>query len=117
MGELMDETIKHAHERLSAAFRGIGYLLDDTPGVIDGVTVHDRLGRYLFAWHKNPHHLLFYLRGPALQVKSTLRQKAIASQPQGRVNKNPGGETTITLLSDSETEVLLGWLLPALPLP
>ena len=113
----MDETISLAHERLSAAFREIGYALDATPGVIEGVTVHDRLGRYLLAWHKNPHHLLFYLRKPALQAKSTLRQKAIARHPQGQVNRNPGGETTITIYNDGEAEVLLRWLLPALPLP
>lgn len=69
----MDDTIRLAHERLSAAFRQIGYALDETSGVIEGVTVRDPLGRYLFAWHKNPHHLLFYLRKPALQEQSTLR--------------------------------------------
>jgi hypothetical protein len=113
---VMDETIKLAHERLSVAFREIGYVLGETPGVIDGITVHDRSGRYLFAWHKNPHHLLFYLRTPALRARSTLRQKAIARHPEGQVNRNPGGETTITLSSASEAETLLGWLLPALPL-
>lgn len=113
----MDEKISLAHERLSAAFRGIGYLLGGTPGVIDGVTLHDRAGRYLFAWHKHPHHLLFYLRKPALQTRSTLRQKAIARHSQDQVNRNPGGETTITLYSDGEAETLLGWLLPQLPLP
>jgi hypothetical protein len=113
----MDDTIRLAHERLSAAFREMGFALGNTPGVIEGVTVHDRLGRYLFAWHKHPHHLLFYLRKPALDAKSTLRQKAIGRHPQGQVNRNPGGETTITLKSDNDAETLLGWLLPALPLP
>ena len=112
---LMDETITLAHETLSAAFRKVGYTLGETTGVIDGVTVHDRRGRYLFAWQKNPHHLLFYLRRPALEAKSTLRQKAIGRHPEGQVNKNPAGETTITLNSDGEAEILLGWLLPILP--
>lgn len=112
----MDETIRLAHERLSAAFRGIGYALDETTGVIEGVTVRDRLGRYVFAWHKNPHHLLFYLRKPALHAKSTLRQKAITRHP-GQVERNPGGETTITLDSEDEAEALLQWLMPELPLP
>lgn len=113
----MDDTIKRAHERLSAALRERGYILGETPGVIQGVTVHDRLGRYLFAWHEHPHHLLFYLRKPALQAKSTLRQRAMARHPQPDVNRNPGGETTITLNSDSDAETLLGWLIPELPLP
>lgn len=113
----MNETITLAHERLSAAFRKIGYALGETTGVIDGVTVHDHTGRYVFAWQKNPHHLLFYLRLPALQAKSTLRQKALGRHPEGQVNKNPAGETTITLYSDGEAELLLAWLLPMLPLP
>lgn len=113
----VDETIRLAHERLSAAFREIGYALDDTSGVIEGIKVYDRLGRYLFAWHKHPHHLLFYLRNPALQAKSTLRQKAIARHPQDQVDRNRGRETTITIRSDGEAETLLEWLLPELPLP
>jgi hypothetical protein len=114
---MMEESVGLAHERLSRAFREIGYALEATSGVIEGVTVRDRLGRYLFAWHKNPHHLLFYLRKPALDAKSTLRQKAIARHWPGRVKRNPGGETTITIAGHDEAEVLLGWLLPALPLP
>ncbi|HEY5721604.1 MAG TPA: hypothetical protein VIT45_04710 [Allosphingosinicella sp.] len=113
----MDESIKRAHERLSASFREIGYTLEATSGFIEGVKVYDLDGRYLFAWHKNPHHLLFYLRKPALDAKSTLRQKAIRRHPQGQVDQNPGGETTITLTGDSDTAELLGWLIPALPLP
>jgi hypothetical protein len=113
----MEETIRGAHERLSQAFRDFGYTLGEVPGVIDGVTVDDLHGRYLFAWHKNPQHLLFYVRIPALRAKSTLRQKALSRHPEGQVNMNSRGETTITLYSDSEAETLLGWLLPALPLP
>jgi hypothetical protein len=113
----VDGKIRLADERLSTAFRETGHALGETTGVIDGVTVHDRQGRYLFAWHRNPHHLLFYLRIPALRATSTLRQKAIARHPQDRVNRNPGGETTIVLRSAEEAETLLGWLLPALPLP
>jgi hypothetical protein len=113
----MQETIRLAHERLSTAFREIGYGLEEVGGVIDGVAVRDRFQRYLFAWHKNEHHLLFYLRKPALDAKSTLRQKAMSRHPQGQVNRNPAGETTITLNSDSEAETLVGWLLPTLPLP
>jgi len=113
----VDETIRLAHERLSAAFAKIGYALGETAGVIDGVTVHDPLGRYLFAWHKNPHHLLFYLRRPALEAKSTLRQKALFRHPAGQISRNRIGETTITVRSDGEAAILLDWLLPALPLP
>jgi hypothetical protein len=113
----MDETIRVAHERLSAALRERGCTLGPTPGVIEGVTVHDRAGRYLFAWHTHPKHLLFYLRKPALEAKSTLRQKAVGRHPKDQVNRNPGGETTITLNSDADAALLLSWLLPELPLP
>lgn len=113
----MDDAVLLAHERLTAAFSEIGYQLGEVSGVIAGVTVHDRSGRYVFAWHTQPHHLLFYLRLPALQAKSTLRQKALGHHPADLVNRNPGGETTITLNSDADAELLLNWLLPALPLP
>lgn len=112
----MEQTIATADERLSSAFRMLAYSLDETSGVIDGMTVRDPRGRYLFAWHRNPRHLLFYLRLPALQAKSTLRQKALHRHP-GQVNRNAGGETTITLNSEGDAEALLEWLLPTLPLP
>jgi hypothetical protein len=114
---LVNETIALAHERLSAAFRRSGHTLGQTSGVIEGVTVHDPRGRYLFAWHKNPRHLLFYVRMPALEAQSTLRQKALSRHPRDQVSRNPSGETTITIYNDDEAEMLLGWLMPALPLP
>jgi hypothetical protein len=43
-------------------------------------------------WHKNPRHLLFYLRLPALQARS------------------------ITVNNDGDAQTLLKWLLPILPL-
>jgi hypothetical protein len=116
-GVQVDEPIRCAHERLSSAFRSAGLSLAPVSGVIDGMTVHDQLGRYIFAWHKNPHHLLFYLRKPALDAKTTLRQKAIARHSDRCVRRNPEGETTITLNSETDAETLLDWLLPALPLP
>jgi hypothetical protein len=113
----MNETIEAANARLSLAFNRLGYSLGETAGVIDEVTVHDRLGRYLFAWHKHENHLLFYLRKPALEAQSTLRQRAIARHAPELVNRNHAKETTIRLTSDSDAETLLGWLLPTLPLP
>src|SRR5689334_1123698 len=112
IGGNMDETIRQAHERLSAAFREIGYPLAPTTGVIEGIKVHDRQGRYLFSWHTHPHHLLFYIRQPALGAQSTLRQKAMSRHPAEQVTRNPGNETTITLKSDEEAQTLLGWLKP-----
>jgi hypothetical protein len=113
----MDEKISKAHEKLSSAFREIGFRLQNTSGVIDGVKVYDRANRYLFSWHKNPHHLLFYLRIPALNAKSTLSQKAATRHSAEQMNINPTRETTIKLNGLHDAETLLGWLLPELPLP
>lgn len=73
----MDEDIAQADATLSALFRDVGYRLTPVPGVIDGTKVEDREGRYLFAWHRNPHHLPFYIRQPAHEMRSTLRQSAM----------------------------------------
>lgn len=113
----MEEEIGNAHNRLVAAFRNMGCALAATTGVIDGMTVRDHSGRYLFAWHTHPHHLLFYLRKPALKSKSTLRQRALALHGPDSVSQNRGEETKITLRSVKDTELLLSWLLPELPLP
>jgi hypothetical protein len=98
-------------------FTSLGYTLSPTSGVIDGIRVHDAAKRYLFAWHRNHHHLLFYLRMPALQARRGLHELAVANQPDGRATQNNGGETTIRLCSDAEVQTLLDWLLPLLPLP
>lgn len=97
----MDEEITKADSRLQTAFLQIGYFLSPVGGVIDGTKVEDRGRRYLFAWHRNPHHLLFYIRMPALQARSTLWQTAM-SQHGVAVKQNPGRETLITLYSDED---------------
>ncbi len=84
---------------------------------MDEVTVHDPQNRHLFSWHKNSHHLLFYVRHPALRAQAALRQNALAQHPLEKVNTHPSGETTITLDSESDAQTLINWLLPALPLP
>lgn len=112
----MSPTIAAADELLASSFRTLGYTLGETTGVINGATVIDRAGRYLFAWHRQPRHLLFYLRPPALSAKSTLRQKAIHRHGDD-VQRNSAGETTITLRSEADARTLLDWLLPTLPLP
>ena len=113
----MDETIKQADQRLAEAFRSLGYILSEAGGVIDGTAVYDKQGRYVFAWHRNPRHLLFYLRRPALDIKSTLRQKAISRHGAGNTKENSGRETTIILNSEADAQTLLAWLMPTLPLP
>ena len=112
----MDDDMAMADARLLALFRDVGYRLSSVPGVIDGTKVEDRENRYLFAWHRNPHHLLFYIRHPALELRSTLRQSAISKHGADDVRRNPAGETLITLRSDDDARKLGEWLKPKLPL-
>lgn len=113
----MDETIRIGDARLLVAFADLGYRLPDVPGVIDGTAVYDLEDRYVFAWHRRPHHLLFYLRNPALNARPGLPELAAAGHVAERLNQNNGGETTIRLESEGEAKALLSWLLPLLPLP
>lgn len=112
----LDETIKIANKRLIKAFADLAYRIPDVPGVIDGTAVYDLENQYVFAWHRRHHHLLFYLRKPALNARRNLPALAAASHPAERLNKNNSGETTVRLESDEEAKTLLSWLLPLLPL-
>ena len=112
----MNEDIKRGDEALAALFRKVGYRLAEVPGVIDGTEVWDMDHRYLFAWHRNPNHLLFYIRHPALEIRSTLRQSAIFNHGAEAVRRNPGGETLVTLRSEEDALKLTKWLGPKLPL-
>lgn len=111
----VDETIMIGNARLIVAFADLGYRIPDVPGVIDGTAVYDLEDRYVFAWHRRPHHLLFYLRNPALNARPGLPELAAAKHATERLNQNNGGETTIRLESDEEVRGLLSWLLPLLP--
>lgn len=112
----LNETINIGNARLIVTFVDLGYKIPDVPGVIDGTAVYDLDNRYVFAWHRRAHHLLFYLRKPALNTRSDLADLAAANHSAERLNKNNGGETTIRLESDGEVKTLLSWLLPLLPL-
>jgi hypothetical protein len=113
----LDDTIRRGHDRLSGAFSDIGYTLAPTSGVIAGVKVYDLDRRYLFTWHPRPHHILFYIRKPALKVQSALRQGAADTFPPEMIRENPGGETLITLRREGDANDLVAWLFPQLPLP
>ena len=112
----LDESIYIGNARLIVTFADLGYKIPDVPGIIDGTAVYDLDSRYVFAWHRRAHHLLFYLRKPALNVRSDLVSIAATNHSAERLNKNKGGETTIRLESDEEVKALLSWLLPLLPL-
>lgn len=112
----MNDSIRKAHERLTEAMNGLGFRLQPLNGFIEGLKVYDQVGDYVFAWQQKQHHLLFYLRKPALRRRSTLRQKAYAAHPHEQLNENNGGEVTIKLRSDADARALIDWLVPELPL-
>jgi hypothetical protein len=105
-----------AYDHLRNSFAERNYDLRALNGVIEGVAVWDQHNRYLFAWQVKPHHLLFYVRSPALSVEGQLHAMAETHHP-GRVTTNPSGETKINLQAGAEAETLMRWLLPKLPLP
>ncbi len=106
-----------AHDHLRTSFSEAGYELRSLTGLIEGVAVWDQNNRYLFAWQVNPHHLLFYLRRPALGVDGELHTMAVTHHPRERVTVNTSEETKISLQSLGDAKTLTGWLFPKLPLP
>lgn len=109
----MCETIALADSALSEAFLQMNYRLGTNESVIDHTEVRDQQGRYLFAWHRQENHLLFYIREEALKIRSTLHQSAMAKHGDC-VRRNKGGETLITLRSDRDAATLVEWLFPKL---
>nr|MEA2798241.1 hypothetical protein [Phenylobacterium sp.] len=109
--------VVQAYDHLRASFASLGYEMRPLTGVIAGVAVWEQNGRYLFAWHAKPRHLLFYLRGHALAADSELHNKAIGHHSAGRVAVNNSGESKIRLELLADAEMLTRWLLPQLPLP
>jgi hypothetical protein len=106
-----------AYDHLRQAFEAAGYELRSLGGVIKGVAIWDQFERYLFAWQVQPHHLLFYIRKPALKVAAELHSSAVSHHPAEQVNVNNGDETTVKLRSLTEARTLTEWLMPQLPLP
>lgn len=84
--------------------------LDGQPhkSAITAVKLIDRQGRYLFSWIINAHHLLFYIRKPALKLAPSLAMRAQRSLSGVKVN--PAGEVTVRLETAADAERLTSWL-------
>jgi len=75
---------------------------------ITAVKLLDRQGRYLFSWIVNAHHLLFYIRKPALKIVAALTSRS--QQSLVGVKVNPAGEVTVRLETAADAERLTTWL-------
>lgn len=76
--------------------------------VLSAVKLYDRHGRYLFSWIINAHHLLFYIRKPALELAPQLAGGALRQLKGAKTN--PAGEVTVRLERAADAEALVNWL-------
>jgi hypothetical protein len=83
-------------------------------GKVPAVRFHDRFGRYLFSCITNPHHLLFYIRRPAIAAAPHMVPQAKAHLQ--RVSVNPAGEITVRIEGIADAQKLLEWMNAHLPL-
>lgn len=104
-----------AHDFLLRKLPSLGLTPSNNSGHAKAVRLHDVENRYLFSWIPAKAHLLFYVRKPALDVASQLRQsvKTIGLQTA----ENPAGEVTIRIEREMDAQQLLSWLTASLPLP
>lgn len=109
---IQTSSLKTGYLLLVRMFEREGFELPLLGGVITGCQIRDRYDRYLFACHVRAHHLLFYLRHPAMNLVPALPALAASTHATERLNQNPGGETTINLQSLEEARALCSWLLP-----
>ncbi|MEA1071772.1 hypothetical protein [Sphingomonas sp. LY160] len=101
-------TVRAAHVHLLEKAANMNLRAEPHTSAISAIKLYDRRDRYLFSWIINPHHLLFYIRKPALKLAPHLI-RAAAEQLSG-VNINPAGEVTVRIESGADAEALTQWL-------
>ena len=109
------ERVLAAHRLLLSELPKLGLTPSHNSGHVHAVRLHDVHNRYVFSWITNPHHLLFYVRRPALKSSYPLRGSAHRSLP--RSSENKAGEVKARLESEREARQVLDWLTATLPLP
>ena len=104
-----------AHRYLLSELPTLGLTPSHNSGRIQAVRLHDVHDRYVFSWITNAHHLLFYVRLPALNASHPLRELAHRGLP--RPSENVAGEVKARLETESEAAEVVSWLRRVLPLP
>lgn len=107
--------VLEAHRLLLAETPRLGLTPSHNTGHVHAVRLHDEHNRYVFSWIVNPHHLLFYVRPPALNSQPSLRAAAHKALP--RPTENTAGEVKSRLEGKQDAETVLAWLKSSLPLP
>lgn len=114
LGRIEREGVKASYVHLLVLAERHGLRTSCKTGKVPAVRMHDARDRYLFSCIPNQHHLLFYLRAPALEAAPELHGAAAELFPS--VQKNPAGETTLRIETLSDAFRLSEWLFPLLPL-
>jgi len=112
---IKSEGVRAAHHLLLAELPKLGLTPSHNSGHVQAVRLHDVADRYLFSWIPNQHHLLFYVRKPALNAAANLRGSAVHRLP--RTSENNAGEVTSRLETSQDAQAVLEWLQDILPLP
>lgn len=100
--------VRAAHMHLLETAANMNLRAELHTSAISAIKLYDQRGRYLFSWIINPHHLLFYVRKPALKLAPHLAQAA--DERLLGVNINPAGEVTVRIQSSADAEALTRWL-------
>jgi hypothetical protein len=103
------------HRLLLEELPRLGLTPSHNSGHVEAVRLHDVHNRYVFSWIPNQHHLLFYVRNPALKTSRPLRGMALRDLP--RTKENPAGEVTARLETEQDAQLVVDWLKRVLPLP
>lgn len=106
--EISAPAARAAHLHLLEATARMNLRAEPGRSAVTAIKLYDHQNRYLFSWIINAHHLLFYLRKPALKMLPGLA--ASAQRQLAGVKINPAGEVTIRLENLQEAEVLSAWL-------
>jgi hypothetical protein len=104
-----------AHRLLLSELPKLGLTPSHNSGHVHAVRLHDVYNRYVFSWITNPHHLLFYVRRPALNSSYPLRESAHRNLPA--TSENRVGEVKARLEGEGDAKTMINWLRTVLPLP
>lgn len=107
--------VLEAHRLILEETPKLGLTPSHNTGHVHAVRLHDEHNRYVFSWIVNPHHLLFYVRLPALHSQPGLRASAHKALPGPE--ENTAGEVKSRLESRQDAEKVVEWLRSSTPLP
>lgn len=97
-----------AHRHLLDSAEHMQLRAESHNSAISAIKLYDRNDRYLFSWIINAHHLLFYIRKPAIKILPSIRIRAQNELIGAKVNR--AGEITIRLETIAEAARLTQWL-------